>query len=278
MSDSNANGTPPTVIFFGESGAGKSSIINMLDGGQDATVSDQATGVTFSISSYQKTINKSTFTIFDTIGLNEGSRGTVKARHAVRRLYNLMCRLDDGVNLLVYVMQQPRIKQTAELNYKLFYEIFCQMKVPIGIVITGLEHRDNMDGWWGENQSSFDKYGMKFAGHACITTIKGRSKNGKYYYQNEYDESKRAVEDLIVNLCKIPWKMERGMWFREVIDGILGIFELNRDDRRKQLARALQKYGGMSGTAARAEARNIELQRIGEQREQEQKQRNEERQ
>jgi GTP-binding protein EngB required for normal cell division len=277
MSDSNANGTPrtrPNVILFGESGAGKSSIINMLVGDQDAVVSDQATGVTFSISSYRKTINGSSFTIFDTIGLNEGSRGTVKARDAVRRLYNLICRLDDGVNLLVYVMQQPRIKQTAELNYKLFYEIFCQTKVPIGIAITGLEHRDNMDEWWEENKSSFQKYGMKFAGHACITTIKGRSKNGEYCYQKEYDESKQAVENLIAGLCQMPWKMERGMWFREVLDGVLGIFELKLDDRRNQLARALQKYGGMSRMAARAEAKKIESRRIGEEKE---KQRKEER-
>jgi hypothetical protein len=54
--DSNSNtgalkmlgGPLPNVIVFGESGSGKSSVLNMLDGGSEADVSSKATRVTFS--------------------------------------------------------------------------------------------------------------------------------------------------------------------------------------------------------------------------------------
>src|SRR5262245_54795882 len=124
---------PPNVIVFGESGVGKSSVINMLNGDEIAPVSDRAMGLTFSTKPYKKTIDGEHFTIFDTIGLNEGSCGTVKAKDAVQKLWDLINHLADGVHLLVFVMRAPRITQTCEQNYKLFFETLCQRRVPIAI-------------------------------------------------------------------------------------------------------------------------------------------------
>src|SRR5215471_18818510 len=102
----------PNVIIFGESGVGKSSIINMLgeEGAADiAQVSDQAMGVTFSTKPYKRNIFEKDYQIFDTIGLNEGSHGTVKAADAIEKLWKLMIQLSDGVNLVVFVIRAPRI-------------------------------------------------------------------------------------------------------------------------------------------------------------------------
>jgi predicted GTPase len=128
----------PNVIIFGDTGVGKSSVINMLHGGDIAKVSDGTTGTTFDNQSYMKEIGGKYFKVFDTIGLNEGSHGTVKPKDAIEQLWKLINALADGVHLLVFVMRAPRITQTCEQNYKLFFEIFCEKKAPIAIIITGL--------------------------------------------------------------------------------------------------------------------------------------------
>jgi len=249
----------PNVILFGESGVGKSSIINMIDEQARAVVSDRADGVTFNNTPFEMTIFNSTVRVFDTSGLNEGSKGTVKAQDAIKRLYELICQLQDGVHLLVFVMRAPRITETVWQNYKLFFEVFFQKKVPIAIILTGLENRENMDEWWKENEATFDQYGMKFKGHACITSIRGECRNGAYLYQKEYDESKKKVKQLIHGSCsQVGWKMDSKTWFNAIIYKVIGMFETAQGVQRKLLSRALQDYGGMSKQRAKAEAKKFE--------------------
>ena len=249
----------PNVLIFGETGAGKSSIINMLDGGQMALVSDAAVGVTFSNTRYEKTIGGSAFNVFDTIGLNEGSAGKVPARDAIEALYKLMLQLADGVHLLVYVMRAPRITQFAQHNYNLFFDIFCNKKVPIVIIVTGLEDRDDMDQWWIENKDTFNLYGMSFSGHACITATRGKQMDGVYSYADEYKASKKRVETLLsVSWSETSYKLPTQSWFastiikmRSVFANALGIGPTVLSD---ELYRALRLYGGLSDREARKRA------------------------
>jgi hypothetical protein len=253
------------VIVFGESGVGKSSIINMLDGDKKAMVGNRAAGVTFSSSPYERILLGKPFTIFDTVGLNEGSMGTVKPKDAVEQSYRLISRLGDGVGLLVFVLRAPRIKRTSEANYRLFFEIFCRKKVPVVIIITGLEGAEDMDEWWIQNKGEFDKYGMIFDDHACITSTKGgRSRDGRYCYQEEYDLSKQKVEQLISKSCKQPWKMESKAWFLTIVEKVVGLIYNKREVPRGLLTRALQDCAGMPLLEAKAEAKKMENRRIAD--------------
>jgi predicted GTPase len=243
------NLSPRNVIVFGETGAGKSSIVNMLEGDKPANVSDQAKGVTFTQTSYAKRINGSAFKIFDTIGLNEGKAGTVEMRDAIKGLYNLVSGLEEGVSLLVYVMRAPRIRSTTQQNYEMFYKLFCREQVPIVIVITGLEDREEMDSWWMENEGSFRQYEMRFGGHACITATKGkRLRDGTHAYEAEYGESKRNVEDLIHHASLMdPWKMPTQPWFSAIFSDVFKSLRsvLGRGPPTpKELRLAFQRYGG----------------------------------
>jgi len=189
--------TAPNVIIFGGTGAGKSSVVNMLPGGcREATVSSSANGVTFRHDCYEKVIRGRHINVFDTVGLGEGKSGTIPAAKAIESLYRLMRRLENGVNLLVYVVRGPRLSHSIRKNYELFYEIFCQKKVPIVIVITGLENEeDAMDDWWMENKTAYSKENMTFAGAACITAIKGK----RNMFAQEFEESQEKVERLILD-------------------------------------------------------------------------------
>ncbi|KAF8662758.1 hypothetical protein AX16_001116 [Volvariella volvacea WC 439] len=215
-------GPKPNVILFGASGSGKSSIINMLVGSQVAQVSSGAAGCTFASKSYEADILGQKCNIWDTAGLEEAEKGTVPNTNAIVALYNLLRKLENGVNLLIFCMRAPRISESAPKNWVLFNDIICNKKVPIVIVVTALElqseEQGGMDSWWYKNKGHFDKFKIFPRGQACITTIRGKKlKNGSYAYEEEYDESKEKVKKLIrSSALTAPWKVPRTEWWQTI--------------------------------------------------------------
>jgi hypothetical protein len=237
----------PNVIVFGETGVGKSSIINMLASAPMAKVSSGSSGCTFESKSYQLDIEGSLYRIFDTAGLNEGKEGTVTPADAVVNLYKLIRSLEDGVNLLVYCVRGPRIKDTIVNNYKMFHSVFCKEQVPIILVVTGLENEDSVDVWWEENGSAFMRHGMRFEGHVCGTATRGK----KNHFETEYQETLTKLRRLIKKApLAEPWKMETTSWFVTVMKGVWNhfarLFGWGITVFSEALYRALKEYSGLS--------------------------------
>ena len=228
------------IIIFGETGAGKSSVINMLLGKVAAEVSSEAAGCTLSSTPHDVNIGGHKFTLWDTAGLNEGGEGSVSDMKALSALYHLLRGLEDGVSLAVFCMRAPRLTDAAVKNWKFFKHILCQGKVPTVIVVTGLEEWNDEDSkrtWWEENQEQFRKSeinpteeihrtfdlpvaGVKTdRGVACITASKGKvNKRGEYVYQDEFDLSRLKVMKLFVEAhMRVPWKVEQVQWFKQVV-------------------------------------------------------------
>lgn len=225
----------------------------MLDGKGKAATSNRAVGVTFSSSKYERTIRGRPFHFFDTVGLGEGEEGTVPTRAAIQNLHRLISALDKGINLLVFVFR-GRVQDTTLKNYQMFFQTFCQEKVPIVIVVTGLEREKDMNQWWIENKDAFDRQGMKFSDCACITTIKGREVNGAWTLQKRYDQSKLRLEDLIMKTYNTrPWKIGTIQWFRTILKGLLR--NIRPKDSTAVLAQAFEENLGMSRRDAQKEAK-----------------------
>jgi len=242
------------VIVFGESGVGKSSVINMVVGQDVAATSSDAMGCTFGSYAYAVEISGSNFQLFDTAGLNEAT--TVKPKDALTNLYKLVQSLRDGVSLLVYVVRGPRVKEFTVKNYKLFYDIFCQKSVPIVLVVTGLELEASMDEWWDRNARVFSQHGMQFSGQACITATKGKERKGVFMFEDEYEESRMKVADLILkNSRATPWKMDPTMWLTVVVkkmwNSFATMFNWPLATYSRSLYQALIQIGGFSEKEAR---------------------------
>jgi len=218
--DSPTKTSVPNIILFGETGAGKSSIVNMLAGSEVAKSSSGASGCTFQSMRYRITIDGELYNVFDTAGLNEGDLGTVSAQDAIIELYALLKSLVTGVSLLVFCMRGPRIKDAAHKNWRMFHEVICRKKVPIVIAITGLEQEDVMDAWWTRNMSAFTRYQIFPEGVACITGTRGkRRKDGGYMFEEEYTESTGKMEELLKTHClKEAWRVPQVKWFSSILN------------------------------------------------------------
>jgi len=209
------------IILFGESGAGKSSVVNMLSTDEHtADISSGARGCTFESRSFDVDVLGHPMTIWDTAGLDEGDAGRIPKSEAIVLLYKLLRSLSDGISLLMFVMRAPRIKGSAPQNWKLFHEVICQKKVPIVIVITGLENEENMDDWWWMNKGAFQNYEIHPTGFACITASRGkRNKDGRGKFDDEYENSRDKVQRLIRSTCLTsPWCVPAAEWFKNIVN------------------------------------------------------------
>ncbi|KAF8553106.1 hypothetical protein OG21DRAFT_1485691 [Imleria badia] len=200
------NGQIPNVIVFGEAGVGKSSIINLIAGQKLAHTSNDAFGCTFQHQRYHITLDKMTCALWDTAGLDEGDQGTVPSKLAEDNLRELMRALEHsgGIHLIIYCIRGSRLTKALKRNYDLFYVMVCRKKVPVALVVTGLEHRkDEMETWWTANEATLRRNGMRFDAHACVTTLDLEDN----VIQQRRSDSQLLLRSLLANYIRLPaWK------------------------------------------------------------------------
>ena len=168
------------IVLFGEGGAGKSSIINLLAGKDIAMTSPDAMGCTLESTRYTFLVSGNTFNIWDTLGLGEAEISDTNYDSAIVKTYTLIQQIQaaGGLDLLLFCISGgSRISETVQSNYTLFYEVLCGGRTPIAVVVTKLEREEGrMHAWWERNESHIGKCRLKFSGHACITGLREHPK------------------------------------------------------------------------------------------------------
>lgn len=202
------------VVVFGESGVGKSSVINMIAGKDITQTSNNTAGCTFRHQCHQILLGGLSVNLWDTVGLDEGTEGTVPAAQAEGSLKAFLRQITrwDGIDLLLYCIRGTRVRQALLRNYNIFYTAICRKKVPVALVVTGLENYEgDMEAWWTEHEKDLIKHGMRFDAHACVTTIRsdhpaiqGRLKQSRDVLRNlvgaKFDDATwRADEDSLMS-------------------------------------------------------------------------------
>ncbi|KAF7969664.1 hypothetical protein HWV62_26713 [Athelia sp. TMB] len=220
------------VIVCGQAGVGKSSIINMLAGKEIATTSNDMIGCTFKSEPYVVARpGHRAITLWDTAGLDEGPTGRVTALAAMKNIFKLTSQLSEstGLSLIIYVVKGKLVGNIVK-NYLLF-KAFCDDKVPLALVVTGLDDVDDKVAWWGRNERYFKQAGLLSAGHACIVATK------QPHTADAYDQSTEEVFDLIeTTSLSTPWATESRNWFIRVVTKVVGILLVSaRSPERGQI-------------------------------------------
>ena len=185
------------IVLFGETGVGKSSVVNLIAGEQRAVTSPDMTRCTMHWNEYPIHFGPRghNYNVFDTIGLEEPELGMEEYLKTILNARNLIMELDKkgGIDLLLFCVRAGRVTATIQNNYRLFYEWLCEKKVPIVLVLTGLERETVMEDWWDRNKGTMDKHKIVVDDHACITAA--NNLDGRHRVL--YEESRQLVRSLV---------------------------------------------------------------------------------
>lgn len=185
----------PNIIVFGKTGAGKSSLINMIAGKDVAPTSSGLPRCTLDIKSYDVKLDDSlTVTLWDTVGLDQVDPDDNIHTISGDAVCKLIRRLGKGLILLIFCFR-GRIKGTFE-EYHMFRKL-CHT-VPMAVVVSGLEKEPDKVKWWSRNEIHFTNAGLKFDHHACVEGIKENS----VVYGEAYDASAKEVKAMINRACR----------------------------------------------------------------------------
>ncbi|KIJ14040.1 hypothetical protein PAXINDRAFT_37252, partial [Paxillus involutus ATCC 200175] len=161
------------IVFVGETGAGKSSSINLIAGFGVAHTADDGKACTRVSARCETAIRNEGFNLWDTRGLGEGFFRSLFKRSSEGELKKFLReRHRQGeIDLLVYCIRGSRAHQSIVKNYNTFCTVTRRLAAPVVILVTNLEREKNMEDWWERNESNLRRLGMEFDGHACITAL-----------------------------------------------------------------------------------------------------------
>ncbi|KIJ05125.1 hypothetical protein PAXINDRAFT_103900 [Paxillus involutus ATCC 200175] len=226
----------PNVIIFGETGVGKSSLINLIGGQKHAETSPDAQSCTFRHTEYDAVIEGEKYRLWDTAGLDEARIESLATDQAEAHLTKLLQQLikADGVQLLIYCVRGSRVTSALLRNYRIFYTAICRKKAPVVIVVTGLENYEgSMDEWWTVNEKELKRHQMRFQDHACVTTLAGPKTTDPLVLQH-CDESRKIVCDLIRKNCRpVECVTNKEGWRKKAFADVRSLMNAKKDGERR---------------------------------------------
>ncbi|KAG2119457.1 P-loop containing nucleoside triphosphate hydrolase protein [Suillus clintonianus] len=193
------------VVIIGQSGAGKSSLINMLCPTAKASISNNTYGCTMVVTKYTCHLGGQDYCqVHDTVGLEEGRWGFLPDKQAQKQLKSYMNgklkKSPRELDLVVYCIPGARgSKKSQARNFKKYKSLADAGHVQVIVVVTHLEGSAGpLEDWWSENAKTLKDMGIpETTKHACVVTLPKHELESRK--RHLYDQSYEAVKALIRN-------------------------------------------------------------------------------
>jgi len=178
------------VLIFGETGVGKSSVVNMALGRQAAETNDEARGCTIMSAKYEQVWEGVKYNFYDSVGLGESLKGRVPKDEAIQHLVYLLKRLNkEGLHLLVLVIRKGRVKDVDVKNFDIFANSICEKKVPTLLCVTHCDADYPLDNWKIKNKAEVERQDIKACDIVCVCAERNGTNFGgsrQKFYQALY--------------------------------------------------------------------------------------------
>ncbi|KIM67669.1 hypothetical protein SCLCIDRAFT_1209771 [Scleroderma citrinum Foug A] len=167
---------PLGVVIIGETGVGKSALVNLIAGKVLVDVSAEADICTKRTTKYDITIDSMHLRVWEIVGFNQPMDDKNPADKEIS-----VIDVDLGtifahdktaaVDVVLFCMRGER---TREITTKIFDSVRDMFgdQVPIVLVINHLELEKDMEEWWSRNEETLrTKKGIEGDGHVCVTGL-----------------------------------------------------------------------------------------------------------
>ena len=239
--------TAKNVILFGETGVGKSSVINLMAGRAVAEIASNLEGCTLEATKYSFTLKspktEMSLSVFDTVGLEESEMDINTFFGAIEEAKKLISSLykAGGVDLLLFCVKAGRFTAAMQRNYHLFSDILCEGRVPLALVTTHLEDEEVMEDWWERNKQTFEKYGIRAVAHACVVTLPTHVT----LYVEKRVQSRRALQQLFHEALNTPnpsYLQDLRNWLVAFIEKFLSFLTGRTFLKKRRIMKKLEAY------------------------------------
>ena len=128
------------ILLFGRTGAGKSTLGNMLHARQPSfpggfDVGDGIRGVTYQVS---RKVGHG-WEVVDTVGMGEGRGGNTSTKEAEQLLVDFLKQLRLTYNYIVYVVRKGRMEDAQGVTWDMFKKLFEGGETNFVVVFTGAD-------------------------------------------------------------------------------------------------------------------------------------------
>ncbi|KIJ67528.1 hypothetical protein HYDPIDRAFT_108359 [Hydnomerulius pinastri MD-312] len=213
----------PDVVFAGETGVGKSFLINLLAQQQLAKTSNDVCRTTGTNQSYGVvTLGGKEFRLWETPGWNEGHQDKTPSPAAKSKVYTDLfgsIGATEGI-LLVFCFRAPNT--TLDLDIYKAIKTRPPSAVPVDIVavVTGLASTPGTNDWWRKKEEYFASHDVVFPDQIYVPTLPANSPSSEQLRLSSYGELSRLI---ISNSC---WKGQNVLVVGETGSGRSSVINL----------------------------------------------------
>ena len=179
-------------MIMGETGVGKSSVVNLIAGNAIAKISPDSNPCTVNTTRHRTSAGPIPVNIWEVAGFNQPKDSNVEEID----LGPVLADSTAAVDAVLFCMRAGRPTATTASCFKFVKTLFGK-EVPIVLVMTCLE-RNGMERWWEQNEERLSGMGVKGMEHVCVTGLPEEK------WERERKDSREALLKVLTSIHATP--------------------------------------------------------------------------